>query len=334
MKYSKFIKPNDYIEIIAPSFGVAYDPYLIRLTNGVNFFKSLGYKINYGENVFKLENAESNTPIKRAKEFETAYLNEKNSLIWAATGGEIECLILPKIDFDKIANSTPKWFMGYSDNTCIGFVLTTIYDIATIYGVHIGDFSLGLSHKCLKDALSLLEGKKNHFLSYHKHENPYDKNKPILGYKFTEKVIYSAIPNKNCILKGRLIGGCLDVLVNLCGTKYDQVKNFNDKYKNDGIIFFFDVYELNSLAFLRSLFQLKMAGWFKHVKGIIIGRINFENVIFDVTYKQALKKLNLNFPIIYDADIGHLPPTIPLINGAIYEIKFNNSRCEYKYFLK
>lgn len=43
------------------------------------------------------------------------------------------CEILPYIDFEKIRNSEPKWFLGYSDNTNLIFLLATLCDTAAIY---------------------------------------------------------------------------------------------------------------------------------------------------------------------------------------------------------
>lgn len=39
-------------------------------------------------------------------------------------------------------------------------------------------------------------------------------------------------------MKGRIIGGCIDVILSLIGTKHDKINQFIEKYKNDRIIFF------------------------------------------------------------------------------------------------
>ena len=41
--------------------------------------------------------------------------------------------------------------------------------------------------------------------------------------------------------EGRMLGGCIDILSLICGTKYDKVKEFNEKYKEDGIVWYFDI---------------------------------------------------------------------------------------------
>ena len=41
-------------------------------------------------------------------------------------------------------------------------------------------------------------------------------------------------------VSGRLLGGCMDCLINLLGTKYDYVQEFVQKYKEDGIVWFLE----------------------------------------------------------------------------------------------
>lgn len=45
---------------------------------------------------------------------------------------------------------------------------------------------------------------------------------------------------KKINMQGRLLGGCMDCLVNLLGTEFDKVKEFTEKYQDDGIIWFWN----------------------------------------------------------------------------------------------
>ena len=64
----------------------------------------------------------------------------------------------------------------------------------------------------------------------------------------------------------------MDCLVNLTGTKFDQVKSFNERYKEDGIIWYLESCDLNVFGIRRAIWQMIHAGWFEHVKGFLIGR--------------------------------------------------------------
>ena len=52
-------------------------------------------------------------------------------------------------------------------------------------------------------------------------------------------------------LKEWLVGGCMDCLVNLTGTSFDKVKEFNERYAADGIIWFLESCDLNVFAIRR-----------------------------------------------------------------------------------
>ena len=52
-------------------------------------------------------------------------LGDMPDAIISCGGGELMCEILRYVDFERIAQAKPKWFMGYSDNTNLTFLLTT-----------------------------------------------------------------------------------------------------------------------------------------------------------------------------------------------------------------
>ncbi len=94
---------------------------------------------------------------------------------------------------------------------------------------------------------------------------------PLASYNLTEKSLIRSFPEGELNMKGRLIGGCLDCLANIVGTKYDKVKEFAEKYKEDGILWFMEACELTPLAVRRALWQLDRAGWFEHCSGFVSG---------------------------------------------------------------
>ena len=60
------------------------------------------------------------------------------------------------------------------------------------------------------------------------------------------------------VLKGRTIGGCLDVLIALVGTRFDKTKSFIEKYKEDGFIWYLESFNLPELVALTlALLQLR-----------------------------------------------------------------------------
>ena len=54
-----------------------------------------------------------------------------------------------------MAAAKPKWYMGYSDNTNFTFLLTTLCDVASIYGPCAGNFGMQPRHRSIQDAFDL-----------------------------------------------------------------------------------------------------------------------------------------------------------------------------------
>ena len=80
---------------------------------------------------------------------------------------------------------------------------------------------------------------------------------------------------------------------------------------------------------------MKMAGWFENTKCIMVGRVKFpSSFIDDFNYNDALKRLDLDIPIIFNCDIGHVFPKMTIINGSIGHIKCQNGKGSIEMELK
>ena len=124
-------------------------------------------------------------------------------------------------------------------------------------------------------------------------------------------------PNGDVDIYGRLIGGCIDCLKYLIGTKYDYTKEFIERYKDDGIVWYFDNFALKTEDLYFTLWQMKEAGWFKYAKGFVFGKTLFEGTETGLSYEDAVTRaLGKEVPIIMEADIGHVKPAFSVINGA------------------
>jgi muramoyltetrapeptide carboxypeptidase len=73
---------------------------------------------------------------------------------------------------------------------------------------------------------------------------------------------------------------------------------------------------------------MKLAGWFDNCSGIMFGRSSTNTPVKEYTVEDLYKELSeeLQIPIIYDIDCGHVPPQITFINGAFAEIETNNGQ--------
>lgn len=328
MIFPKFLEKDSLIGITAPSAGVGN--YIKEYEKSINNIKKRGYNIIETSNV-RSKDMVSTSCEKRAKEVIRLFEDDDVSMIMCATGGDLLTDMLPYLELDKIKDN-PKWIMGASDPTNLLYLITTKLDIATLYGHNAGSFDSNNLYKSQEIALDYIEGKILKQESYELYEK--SKNDRVDGnYLLTEKVSWKS-NKENFTIEGRIIGGCIDCLRYLPGTKFDYTKEFIEKYKEDGIIWYFDIFSMTAEDLYLTLFEFKHSDWFKYIKGVIVGRVLFPNTYIDMTYEKALFDIFKDIPIIYDADIGHVCPKMTIINGAISKIIYKNNKGIIEQYLK
>jgi muramoyltetrapeptide carboxypeptidase LdcA involved in peptidoglycan recycling len=354
VRYPEFLSEGGTIGFVAPSFGCTFEPYVSRFENARKKFTEMGYKLDVGPNCDKAEGIGiSNKPKECGKELNDYYKSEKNDVLMSVGGGELMCEVVPFIDFEAVKTAKPKWYMGYSDNTNFIFPSVTLADTAGIYAPCAGDFGMEKWHPAIADAMDLITGKKLSFENYDRWELELPENpdnlcsyyvtqpnrmKAYLGGKAGAETIDGADVKEEITFSGRLIGGCLDCLTNLAGTPYEDAKGFSEKYKDDGIIWFLEACDLNVYSIRRAIWNLREAGWFSHVKGFLIGRPGyaFGEDMFGLNQYNAVTDVLGEFgvPILMDLDIGHHPPMIPMLCGAVAEVSFVENKFKISYKLQ
>lgn len=337
MIYPDFIGKNDTIGITALSNGVVDEKKLNRLNHAILSFKNRGYNVVETEDVRTDKYGKSAPSDIQAEELEALYLNKDVKLIIVAAGGDFLLETLPYIDF-SVLKENPKWIQGYSDPTLILFYITTHLDIATIYASNVCTFGMEKWHKSLEDNFKILEGKSFVEKSFSKYEKTMKKEVTGLEPYHLDGVVYWKIitDHKKIDVKGRIIGGCLDSLADMFGTRFDKTLEFLKKYKEDGIIWYFDVCDQTSEGLIHILWKFREAGWFKYTKCILFSRIIEERSFYDIHYADAIKRVLgfLDIMIAIDCDFGHVSPRLSIINGSIASVKIKNGKGQILFSLK
>lgn len=337
MIYPNFIKENECIGVPTPSDGASDKIKIKRYKNAEKKLNELGYKIELSKNIYKSKKARSASAKERAEEINNMFKNKDINMIMCAAGGEFLVEILPYIDFNIIKNN-PKYIIGFSDPTGLLYSITTKLDIATIYGNNFGSFGAEEYHKSEQDLLEIIKGNLIIQNSYQKYEDEYTKRITGLeSYNLTKNVCWKTLDKKTVNVTGRIIGGCFDLISELAGTKYDGINEFNKKYKEDGIIWYFDNCEISMEETIRTLWKFNELGYFKYAKCVIFGRFGVENSNNGYNVKTCLEDSvlsNLNIPIVYDADISHKGPSLTIINGAIASVEVKNKKGIISFELK
>ena len=315
---------GDTISTTAVSCGCNDENDILRLENAIKKLKECGFNIKETQNVRTNNKLESSTSEERAKEFMSLLEADEVKAIIATSGGEILMDMLPSLDFDRIKKSKPKWIQGYSDPSLLNYLITTNFNIATINGVNFKSFGMEEWHESLVKNIEFLKNPETILQnSFDMFESVRVEDTPYAGYALSENVQYKSLYQKENIVKGRIIGGCIDVISLLLGTKFDNTVNFCKQF-DEGMLWYIDNCELNMAGFYRTIWQMKQAGWFDNAKGFLIGRTPVEKEYFDFNYTDSLRKAfdDLNVPVFYDLDIGHLPPQWTMVNGSLGEFEY------------
>lgn len=327
MRMPEFIKEGDCLGFVAPSYGCNIEPYKSAFQNGLKKFEEKGFQVDLGPNCYAGDGIGiSSTPEQCGEEINEYFSKKEVNALISCGGGELMCEILDYVDFDKLASEEPKWYMGFSDNTNLTFLLATLCDTAAIYGPNAPAFGMEPWHEAIEDAFALLKGEKKEFRNYSlwEKESKKDEKHPLEPYYVTEPSCIRAYPNQEAVMSGRLLGGCLDCLGRLVGTKYDKVKEFTKRYEQEGIIWYMEACELNVMDIRRALWQLDHAGWFTTARGFLFGRSQrFGEELFGLDQYRAVTELlaKYNVPILMDLDIGHIPPMMPMVNGGFAKVQ-------------
>ena len=88
---------------------------------------------------------------------------------------------------------------------------------------------------------------------------------------------------------------------------------------------------------IRVLWKFNTLGYFDNCKCVIFGRFGTNNSgiydnVKDCLNDSILSKLGIK--VVYDADISHKSPCLPLINGSIANIKVKDGKCNISYELR
>ena len=339
MIYPEFLSDHATVGICAPSAGVGHK--IESFDSSLKVLRAQGWKVWETEHV-RVDSLRGGSAKERADELMSLFSLDAVDAVFSAAGGDFLSEILPWIDWQVISDH-PKWFMGASDPTGILYPVTTICDIATLYGSNGGSFDATVPSdsggvqlpEYLGNMLRILKGDLPVQKTGRAHLGPdifQVEEGPLI---FSRPTVYQA----NCdSLKtdGRCIGGCVDVLKDLIGTRYDRTEDFIRRYRGDSLIWYFDNFALSSAVLYRTLLQMRYAGWIcpETTRAVLIGRTLFENIECEMAYDEAIRTAFPDIPVIWEMDIGHTVPHFSMINGAMLHVDWDGKEARLSFALR
>lgn len=321
------IVPGDTIGTTAPSSGVASN-LRARFDYCAAQIRARGFKLKTGECLFG-DGIVSAPADKRAAELMAMMTDDFVHAVMPPWGGELQIETLPLIDWDRLARAQPKWFVGWSDNTTFMLPLLLRTGMLSLHGMNLMDaaFSPAPGAAWWRDVVALRPGEQFTQTAFTHHQNGwknYVEHPDVSVYGMDVPTRWRVLGNERDVtVTGRLVGGCADVLSRLIGTPYAEIEPFAREHAPEGLIVYLENCEMQPLDAARCWQQFKLAGWFKHANAVLIGRsIAPNNDRYSQVQAIADALGDLDIPVIYDADFGHQPPQMLIVNGAEARLRY------------
>ncbi|MCO6147756.1 LD-carboxypeptidase [Flavobacterium sp. NRK1] len=282
VKIPPYLKKGDTVGILATARKVDMAP----LDPAIKLLKSWGLNVVTGKTIGLDNNDQlAGADWQRATDFQQMLDDPSIKAIWSAKGGYGTVRMVDRIDFTKFKQH-PKWIVGFSDLTVLHSHINNL-DVATLHSIACISVS--------RATPEAIEGLR----------------KGLFGGKI-EYTIPAHTFNKTGKAHGELVGGNLSVLYSIMGSESEA------DYK--GKIIFIEDLDEYLYHIDRMMMNLKRNGYFKDVKGIIVGAMSKMRdndipwghdaleIIQDITKEYKI-------PICFNFPAGHIQDNRALVFG-------------------
>lgn len=294
----KALKPGDTVGLITPSSYVS-DPDRLELVRRT--IEYLGLKPKWGAAVGKRTGYLGGSIEERVADIHTMFSDAEVKGVFCVRGGYGSAMLLDKLDFGLI-RSNPKLFIGYSDITALHLGIQRKAGMVTFHGPtalsRFSDYTLNHFRR------AIFEPKPLGTLA-----NPPESN-PLRPNHMTRVI-------RGGKASGLLTGGNLTLISTTLGTPYE--------IETDGKILFLEDVEEQPYSMDRMLTQLRLAGKFDRIRGLVIGECagcvpRDYKPSFESTFSlgEVLDNIlgDLKAPVLTGLTIGHTSDQLTLPLGV------------------
>ncbi len=290
-----FLQENDWVALVSPA-GFLPDDTVVK--HAVKLLKKWHLRAYVAPHALERYGHFAGTDTQRLSDLQEVFDNPEIKMIWALRGGYGSIRIVDKLDFTHF-NKQPKLLVGFSDIT----ILHNKIQLQNHYGLH------AFMPVQLKDKISKEVVKQT--------------KRAIRGNEILYRFKKSAYNTDFKQVEGVVTGGNLANLYSVLGTNLD----IDTQQK---ILFIEDVGE-QLYQIDRMMIALKKAGKFNKLKALLVGQftdIPDNKPSFAKSYQQIILEhtRKFDFPVIFDAPIGHITNNYPLMLGHQLLLKDENNR--------
>lgn len=289
------LRVGDTIGVVAPASNIKRGD----LEAGCEALRRAGYRPFYFKTVLEQDLYFAGSVERRARELEEMFVREDVRAIVCARGGYGANYLLQRLDLEKI-KAHPKIFVGYSDITTLLTHFLDATGVVTFHGPMVAkDWSHGDGVDLGSWQAALAESAA--------WELKLGEASGVSGFVGGEAA-------------GILYGGCLSILAASLGTPYE--------IQTEGTILFLEDLAAKPYQVDRMLMQLKLAGKFKGVRGIVFGEMLdcMQNANQGYTLEEVVLRIvgELGVPVAYGVRSGHVTSgniTLPFGVGAALAVR-------------
>jgi muramoyltetrapeptide carboxypeptidase LdcA involved in peptidoglycan recycling len=315
---------GDRIGVTAPSAGVE-GAGAERIDFCIDWLREAGFDVVVGK-CLDGSGITSAAADVRAAELTAMLCDPSIRCVLPPWGGETAIDLVDRLDWEALAQAEPTWLVGYSDLSTILLPLTTRLGWATLHGDNLADtpYEVPVGLLSWLDVASGPGPHRQRDSGLIAQWQGLAENSRATEWRRVGGGTWTLHGAESLHVSGRLIGGCIETVANLAGTPYGDVQAFGQAHAEDGLIVYLEAAEDGAAAICRNLHGLRLAGWFEHARAVLIGRTNAPDHPQLAQREAVLDALApLRLPIVFDVEIGHVPPHLPLVNGALATVTVN-----------
>ncbi|MGC0332093.1 muramoyltetrapeptide carboxypeptidase [Streptomyces sp. SAI-170] len=331
VRYPRPLRPGDRVGVTSPSSGVP-ESMRGRLEVALQDIRERGYEVVVGRCMDGATHISAPAG-ERAAELTEMLTDPTIRAVIPPWGGETAIDLLPLLDFDKIARAEPTWLIGWSDISTIATPLTLLTGVATVHGNNLMDTPYRTPEGLLSwfDVVTAPQGEPLTQTPPGRHRSSgwddYTEHPDIRDFTLDATGHWTRLDGSGDVdVTGRLIGGCLEALVNVAGTPYLDVSSLAG---DGGTLVYIESGGSDAYTVCRSLHGMRLAGFFDGANAVLVGRSPAADGRTLTQHEAVLDALRpLGVPIVADVECGHVAPYLSLVNGARGRVVHTAARSE------
>lgn len=322
IRYPRPLRPGDRIGITSPSSGVPKE-LRGRLDVAIHDVEARGYEVVEGRCMDGAGHV-SAPAADRAGELMSMLADPAIAAVVPPWGGETAIDLLPLLDWERLRDAEPTWVVGFSDLSTIMTPLTLLTATATVHGNNLMDTPYRVPEGLVSwlDIAAAPRGHRYTQTPPNRYRgtgwDDYRAHPEVRAYTLDTPGRWTRLDGDGDVeVEGRLIGGCIEMLCNLTGTPYLDVTAFARAESPEGLLVYVEAGGHDAFTICRNLHGMRLAGFFDTANAVLVGRTSAPGAESLTQYQAVLDALGpLDVPIIADVECGHVPPYLPLVNGA------------------